>query len=207
MLREINGCDADGQPLSAYTELKDDGSTACGCWIYCGCYADGVNQAGTTQARHGADVGRGGVGVGVAREPPHPLQPRVGRSRRAAVVGAQALRRGGTTTSSEWTGPDVPDFDRRRGRRTTGRPTTRTRTDAIRGDEPFIMQADGKGWLFVPTGLVDGPLPDALRAAGVAVREPAVPRSSRTRRGRRSPRAATATTRDGDPTPTSSRTS
>ena len=28
-----------------YTELKDDGSTACGCWIYCGVYADGVNQA------------------------------------------------------------------------------------------------------------------------------------------------------------------
>ena len=26
-------------------ELKDDGSTACGCWIYCGVYADGVNQA------------------------------------------------------------------------------------------------------------------------------------------------------------------
>ena len=30
--------------LSAYTELKADGSTSCGCWIYCGCYADGVNQ-------------------------------------------------------------------------------------------------------------------------------------------------------------------
>ena len=33
-----------GQPISGYTELKADGSTACGCWIYCGCYADGVNQ-------------------------------------------------------------------------------------------------------------------------------------------------------------------
>ena len=37
--------DAERQPLSSYTELKDDGSTACGCWIYCGVYADGVNQA------------------------------------------------------------------------------------------------------------------------------------------------------------------
>ena len=27
------------------------------------------------------------------------------------------------------------------------------------GDDPFIMQADGKGWLFVPNGLVDGPMP------------------------------------------------
>jgi formate dehydrogenase major subunit len=30
---------------------------------------------------------------------------------------------------------------------------------AISGDAPFIMQADGKGWLFAPSGLVDGPLP------------------------------------------------
>src|SRR5438309_3757620 len=43
--REINGWRvADGNPLAAYTELKDDGSTVCGCWIYCGCYKDGVNQ-------------------------------------------------------------------------------------------------------------------------------------------------------------------
>ena len=26
-------------------QLKDDGSTAAGCWIYCGVYAGGVNQA------------------------------------------------------------------------------------------------------------------------------------------------------------------
>jgi formate dehydrogenase major subunit len=31
--------------------------------------------------------------------------------------------------------------------------------DAIAGVHPFIMQADGRGWLFVPQGLLDGPLP------------------------------------------------
>jgi formate dehydrogenase major subunit len=31
--------------------------------------------------------------------------------------------------------------------------------DAIRGDHPFIMQADGRSWLFVPQGLEDGPMP------------------------------------------------
>ncbi len=31
--------------------------------------------------------------------------------------------------------------------------------DAIRGDKPFIMQADGTGWLYVPAGLTDGPMP------------------------------------------------
>ena len=45
VLAEINGWDADGKPLSAYKELKADGSTSCGCWIYCGVFADGVNQA------------------------------------------------------------------------------------------------------------------------------------------------------------------
>ena len=36
VLAEINGWDADGKPLSSYTQLKSDGSTSCGCWIYCG---------------------------------------------------------------------------------------------------------------------------------------------------------------------------
>ena len=45
VLAEVNGWDADGKPLSSYVQLKDDGSTACGCWIYCGVRADGVNQA------------------------------------------------------------------------------------------------------------------------------------------------------------------
>jgi formate dehydrogenase major subunit len=31
--------------------------------------------------------------------------------------------------------------------------------DAIHGDAPFIMHEDGLGWLFVPQGLKDGPLP------------------------------------------------
>ncbi|HEX2376107.1 MAG TPA: formate dehydrogenase subunit alpha, partial [Gaiellales bacterium] len=30
---------------------------------------------------------------------------------------------------------------------------------AIAGHHPFIMQPDGRGWLFVPAGVVDGPLP------------------------------------------------
>jgi formate dehydrogenase major subunit len=31
--------------------------------------------------------------------------------------------------------------------------------DAIRGDAPFIAHPDGLGWLYAPSGLVDGPLP------------------------------------------------
>ena len=49
VLAEINGRhltgDKAGQPLSAYTEMKADGSTDGGCWIYTGVYADGINHA------------------------------------------------------------------------------------------------------------------------------------------------------------------
>jgi formate dehydrogenase major subunit len=57
-----------------------------------------------------------------------------------------------------WTGEDVPDF-------IVDRPPDfvpeegATGPDALGGQDPFIMQADGKGWLFAPAGLADGPLP------------------------------------------------
>jgi formate dehydrogenase major subunit len=31
--------------------------------------------------------------------------------------------------------------------------------EALSGIDPFIMQSDGKGWLYAPAGLVDGPMP------------------------------------------------
>jgi formate dehydrogenase major subunit len=57
-----------------------------------------------------------------------------------------------------WTGLDVPDF------KATMRPNYlppegAKAEDALRGDQPFIMQSDGMGWLYVPYGLVDGPFP------------------------------------------------
>src|SRR5439155_8700565 len=45
IIAEIGGWDSAGQALAAYKLLKADGSTACGCWIYCGVYAEGENQA------------------------------------------------------------------------------------------------------------------------------------------------------------------
>jgi formate dehydrogenase major subunit len=47
VLREINGYTwPDRQQIDDYKKLKDDGSTACGCWIYTGVYpANDHNQA------------------------------------------------------------------------------------------------------------------------------------------------------------------
>jgi formate dehydrogenase major subunit len=55
-------------------------------------------------------------------------------------------------------GADVPDFEAEKP--PDYRPPDDARAEqAIRGDHPFIMQADGQGWLFAPSGLKDGPLP------------------------------------------------
>src|SRR5699024_4761665 len=49
VLAEINGRhlsgEKAGQPLSSFTEMKADGSTDGGCWIYAGVYSGGVNRA------------------------------------------------------------------------------------------------------------------------------------------------------------------
>ena len=68
-----------------------------------------------------------------------------------------------------WTGDDVPDFpatlapDARPGPEATG-------PAALSGLDAFIMQADGKGWLYAPRGLVDGPLPAHYEAQESPVR-------------------------------------
>jgi formate dehydrogenase major subunit len=60
--------------------------------------------------------------------------------------------------AQEWTGPDVPDFEKKKP--PSYRPPENARSAAaISGIHPFIMQEDGVGWLFAPSGLVDGPLP------------------------------------------------
>src|SRR4051812_3284694 len=46
VLKEVNGYHvATGEPVEDFTKLSDDGSTACGCWVYSGVFRDGVNQA------------------------------------------------------------------------------------------------------------------------------------------------------------------
>jgi formate dehydrogenase major subunit len=58
----------------------------------------------------------------------------------------------------EWTGYDVPDFPRDK-RPDYVAPDDAKGMDAISGTDPFIMMVDGRGWLYSPTGLLDGPLP------------------------------------------------
>ena len=58
----------------------------------------------------------------------------------------------------KWTGADVPDFVE--GLDPAYRPAKGAEGIAsIAGNTPFIMQSDARGWLYAPSGIVDGPLP------------------------------------------------
>ncbi len=157
VLAEVNGWDAGGHPLPAYTALKDDGSTACGCWIYCGVNADGVNQA--ARRKPGADQSWVAPEWGWA----WPANRRILYNRASADPEGKpwSERKAYVWWDEEqgrWTGHDVPDFqpDKRPDYRP---PPGAESEDAIAGDQPFIMQTDGKAWLYAPSGLTDGPLP------------------------------------------------
>lgn len=158
VLAEINGYTfSDRKPIGTYYDLKDDGSTACGCWIYCGIAKDGVNMAarrkpGNQQNWLALEWGyswpanRRILYNRAAADP----EGKPWSDRKALVWWDEAQKK--------WTGHDVPDFilDRDPSYRA---PDEAKGTDTISGDDPFIMQADGKAWLFAPHGLQDGPLP------------------------------------------------
>jgi formate dehydrogenase major subunit len=158
VLAEINGRGSDGEPLAGYKELRDDGSTTCGCWIYCGIRADGVNQAARKKPRWDQE-GRSALEWAWA----WPANRRLLYNRASADPEGKPWSERKRYVwwdedEGKWTGEDIPDFDE------STPPGYRPEAGAegpegIAGNRPFIMQADGRGRLFVPEGLVDGPLP------------------------------------------------
>ena len=157
VLAEMSGVTAAGTALSAPTELEADGSTACGVWIYCGSYADGVNQ--TARRKPGSEQSWVAPEWGWA----WPSNRRILYNRASADPDGRPWSERKKyvwwdASAGEWTGEDVPDFKKDMA------PDYRPGPDAkaemmLRGDEPFIMQADGRGWLFAPHGVNDGPMP------------------------------------------------
>jgi len=162
VLKEINGfVVTSGRPVQSFADLKNDGSTASGCWIYSGVYGDGINQA---RRREPGDV-----------HDPHGgnISPEWGwawpTNRRILYNRASADPQGRPWSERKklvwwdeekecWTGYDVPDFPRAK-RPDYVAPPDASGMDAISGSDPFIMMADGRAWLYSPTGLLDGPLP------------------------------------------------
>ncbi|OXY91255.1 formate dehydrogenase [Streptomyces diastatochromogenes] len=157
VLAEINGHGQDGQPLSSFTQLRDDGSTSCGVWIYCGVRADGHNRAANRRPRD--EQSRVAPDWGWA----WPANRRILYNRASADPEGRpwSERKRYVWWDAEqgrWTGEDVPDCEADKPPDYRPPPGARAQ-DALAGTDPFIMQSDGRAWLFAPAGLADGPLP------------------------------------------------
>ena len=150
----------------------DDGSTACGCWIYCGLLRRTASTRRRAAGPAGADLGRARVGLGVADEPADALQPRVGRP-------------GGRPWSERkryvWWDADAGRVDRRGRARLHGRqarPTTsrrRARAAPRRCAVTSRSSCRRRARLAVRAQRARRrPAADALRAARVTVRQPAL---------------------------------
>jgi formate dehydrogenase major subunit len=173
VLREVNGRDVHGDALATFGQLRADGSTTCGCWIYCGCFAGDINQAARRRPGRDQDwvapewgwawpANRRMLYNRASADPDG--RPWSERKRYLAWNGAER----------RWTGPDVADF-------AVGRPPDylpaegAEADEALRGDTPFVMQADGLACLYVPAGLTDGPLPTHYEPHESPFRNPLYP--------------------------------
>jgi len=163
VLKEINGYDTTtGAPVSGFGALKDDGTTACGCWIYAGVYPEeGVNKAdarlraapnrpdGWTEAKADGSADYLHLGWGFA----WPANRRIIYNRAAADPAGRPWSKvplvWWDAAEGKWAGVDVPDM----------LPVAPDQVHAlgVRGDSPFIMKPWGLGAIWGP--LPDGPLP------------------------------------------------
>ena len=136
-----------GQQLPGFAWLKDDGTTACGNWIYSGSWT----EAGAMIQRRGTDD-PSGLGIYPNWAWSWPANRRVLYNRASCDLEGKPWdpsRRQvwWDEAKQSWVGNDVPDF----------------KVDSVPKDHmgPFIMNPEGIGRLFVPLGaMADGPFPE-----------------------------------------------
>lgn len=172
VLQEINGYTLPDRTLvKGFGELKADGSTACGCWIYSGIFpAPHENRA---NGRNSRDF----YGHGWAFS--WPADRRILYNRASARPDGKPWSERKKLIwwdeeQKRWTGLDVPDFIATKP--PNYRPPEGAEGDAaLAGDRPFIMHPDGLGWIWAPVGLADGPLPAHYEPLESPVRNPLYP--------------------------------
>src|SRR5438445_698394 len=167
--REINGKDlATGKQMTTFANLKDDGTTTTGDWIYTGSYPDSGNLM---KRRGGIQDPKTNDPTGMGFYPnwswSWPLNRRVMYNRASADLDGKAWdpsRPGITWDGSKWVG-DVPDY-----------PATMN-PHAPNAYLPFIMNGAGIGRLF-SNGMVDGPFPEHYEPVESPVANPLHPNNS-----------------------------
>jgi len=154
-----------GQQLPGFAFLRDDGSTLCGNWIYCGSWTEAGNQ----MARRGTDD-PSGLGIYQNWAWSWPANRRVLYNRASCDTAGKPwdpTRRQvwWNEGAGRWVGNDVPDF----------------KADSKPSDHmgPFIMNPEGTGRLFGPlTAFHDGPFPEHYEPIESPIANPLHPQQS-----------------------------
>jgi formate dehydrogenase major subunit len=157
VLKEINGYSLpERKQLSNIKDLKNDGSTACGAWIYCGVFPEeNYNRALERNPKDALGHGWGFAwpndcriiyNRASARPDGHPW------SERKKLVWWDENKK-------QWTGLDIPDYDKSIAPYAPENLRHGEGVQALGGAKPFTLHPDGVGWLYVSSGLKDGPLP------------------------------------------------
>jgi formate dehydrogenase major subunit len=133
-----------GQLLDGFSQLRDDGMTTSGCWIFSGSFTEKGNQMARRDA---TDPREQGLAPNWAWS--WPANRRVMYNRASADPAGKAWNPQKPIiewNGSKWTGIDVPDFV-----------PTIPPSDAA---GPFIMNAEGSGRLFARDQMAEGPFPE-----------------------------------------------
>jgi formate dehydrogenase major subunit len=154
-----------GQQLPGFAFLRDDGSTACGNWIWCGSWT----EAGPLIQRRGTED-PSGLGIYPNWAWSWPMNRRVMYNRASCdlegkPVDSDRRQVWWNEAQKRWVGNDVPDF----------------KADSPPKDHmgPFIMNAEGTGRIFVPlAGMADGPFPEHYEPFESPIANPLHPKQS-----------------------------
>jgi formate dehydrogenase major subunit len=154
-----------GQQLPGFAWLRDDGTTACGNWLYSGSWT----EAGALSQRRGTDD-PSGLGIYPNWAWSWPANRRVMYNRASCDVSGKPWdpeRRQvwWNEKDQKWVGNDVPDF----------------KADSNPKDHmgPFIMNAEGVGRIFAPlAAFADGPFPEHYEPMESPIANPLHPQQS-----------------------------
>jgi formate dehydrogenase major subunit len=151
-----------GQQLAGFAQLRDDGTTACGCWIYSGSWT----EAGNMMARRDAtDPREQGLAPNWAFS--WPVNRRIMYNRASADPSGKPWNPAKPLiqwNGSAWSGIDVPDY------------VPSNKPEA--GVGPFIMLAEGMGRLFARDQMREGPFPEHYEPFESPVANPLHPKVS-----------------------------
>jgi formate dehydrogenase major subunit len=133
-----------GEQLAGFAELRNDGTTSSGCWIFCGAWG----PTGNLMARRD-NSDPTGIGQTLNWTYAWPANRRILYNRASCDPGGKPFNPARSLVSwngTAWVGADVPDF--------------KADEDPTHGMGPFIMNPEGVARFFARKNMVEGPFPE-----------------------------------------------